>query len=182
MTPKLIIVEGADCTGKTSLAKFIARRLNMIYLHASGHKSLHPGMLAYHLELIKSVEFNVSLGRAVVMDRLWPSEWCYGRVLRAHVSEHYKYDRVWKALAPLRPTYIFCFSDKAHDRQIADPDNDHTYDSSEYSMIYGEYRALYTDMTVSRRLKIDQNETTILNYSIESMGADLAGFCERNLL
>lgn len=189
MTPKMIIVEGADSTGKTSLAKFIARRLGMVYLHASGHKTLHPGMLAYHLELIRSAEFNILLGRGVVFDRLWPSEWCYGRILRSHISEHYLYDRVWDALRIYDPAYIFCFSDKAHERHEANhEDQDHRYCVSEYAQIYGEYKHLCSDMQLGSKMQLGEAaaergiSSKILTYSIESNGAMMAEFCDRNLL
>lgn len=162
----LYIIEGADCTGKSTLARYMSKHLLAGYIHATGKKSLHTGMSDYHLSILDSVQVMLDNGIPVVLDRHWPSEWCYGRTLRLSVSAGYRYDEVWKRLSDMNPHYIFCFSDGAHDRQISSPDNDHPYCSTDYAMVYGEYRALCTDMELGKLFKLDRPRITKFNMEI----------------
>lgn len=138
---KLFIVEGPDCSGKTSLCRAICRARNAVYLHASGKKSLHQAMLDYHLSLIEVARENMNLGHDVVFDRLWVSEYVYGRVLRLNVTNHvYDYNKIFEKLDPLEPIHIFCMDTDVITRHHEQNDEDHPYDDFVFSQIVGKYR------------------------------------------
>lgn len=74
----IILLEGADGTGKTTLAKAIeARCKNSVYLH----NGLYPNMWNSHLECVKEA-VKLSREHVVIIDRLWISEQIYGTVFR----------------------------------------------------------------------------------------------------
>lgn len=77
----IVVLEGPDCTGKSTLAKAIVDEFNGVYYHATWSKDLDRVMWDYHLGLLnQAVESSKS--RVVVIDRLWLSEVVYARVYR----------------------------------------------------------------------------------------------------
>jgi nicotinamide riboside kinase len=77
----IIVLEGPDCTGKSTLAKAIVEKFNGTYIHATWSKDLDRVMWEYHLELVDRA-VRESKDRVVVIDRLWLSEAIYGRIYR----------------------------------------------------------------------------------------------------
>lgn len=73
----IIIVEGPDGSGKTTLAEKIAKQTGYALLHRSQPKSEEEKarMMDEYLQVIKS-------GKSVVMDRCWYSEMVYGPIMR----------------------------------------------------------------------------------------------------
>jgi thymidylate kinase len=152
MTPKLFILEGADSTGKSTLARHLAKRLQAAYLHASGHRTLYEAMHAHHAALINDAKVNLTNGVSVVMDRSWPSEVVYGSVLR---PEHqFRFDPVamQRMLHPLRPTYIHCRTDEnswklyldCHDEH--DKEQFHRLEKTQYEAIAQQYDQFFMDV------------------------------------
>jgi thymidylate kinase len=167
MKPQLFIIEGPDSTGKSSLAKFIALKRKAVYSHASGKKSLHFAMLDYHVNMIENANVNLSNGHDVVFDRHWPSEWCYGQVLRKHVSDrYYDFGVIDQLLRNIFPIYIFCESHESFKRHaMSHDDTDHKYQKEQYVQICGEYNMLAEKIKPFR-------------YSIEEHGTDMGKFLE----
>lgn len=165
MTGKLYIVEGPDCSGKTSLAKFIARAKGAIYWHSSGAKSLHLSMWDYHASIIDSIVVNLRNDRSVVLDRHWPSELCYGTVLRPHVMARYDFKKMLLKLVAHAPIYIFCGDEHVQERHSAEKNMDHPYDASTFAAICQEYRRLEEEFLGDK-----------WHYSITEHGADMASF------
>lgn len=98
---RLIICEGVDSTGKSTLASQLAVRMNACYHHASGHKSLHFGMYEHHKNILDCAEINLANGHNVVLDRHWPSEFCYASVLRPELVDKYKFGEMVDRLGRL---------------------------------------------------------------------------------
>ena len=73
----IIIIEGPDGSGKTTLANKLAKRTGYMLLHRSQPKSEEEKkkMMAEYLQVIDS-------GENVIMDRCWYSEMVYGPVMR----------------------------------------------------------------------------------------------------
>jgi len=157
---RLFIIEGADCTGKSTLARYMSRTLQAAYMHACGKQSLHTAMEDYHMSILDNVRVCLDSNIHVILDRHWPSEWCYGRTLRMHISAGYRYSNIWEKLSDMDPHYVFCFRNNAHDIQVSSPDNDHPYCSSDYAQVYGEYKALCTDMELGKIFAIDKPRIT----------------------
>lgn len=76
----LIILEGPDGGGKTTLAKALIRA-NGGFGHRI-HNIKRKNMWAYHLATARLADFWLRRHELVVVDRWWPSEFVYGRVYR----------------------------------------------------------------------------------------------------
>lgn len=166
----LIIVEGPDCTGKTSLAKFIARTLQACYIHSSGKVPLHLAMWDYHQSILDGVEFTLEhCHTSVVLDRHWPSEWTYGKLLRpvTHQLSQYDFGQMFERIQQSDPLYIFCHGTPASRERMIGHADDHSYPTSDYDMVAGEYRILMTELQGRARVK---------SYSIEINGHDIEQF------
>lgn len=171
--PHLIVLEGADCTGKTTLAKFIARRRRAAYYHATGHKSLHEGMEAYHRNIINNAKVSMQVsGIDVVIDRHWPSEEIYGPITRPDLHDRIDYPSMEfkHELESMGVLYIFCLSEESWKRQQEETKHD-PWEPGIYKMISTTYDSMFT-----RMVDADMNA---FKYSIEDDGADMAAYCAR---
>src|SRR6266550_1572619 len=108
MNTRFIIVEGPDSSGKTTLAKFLAERTQSLYWHSSGNKILHSVMPIYHLTMLDSIEENLKMGRSVMLDRSWPSEFIYGREFRPQLVDNFPFKEFQDRISQLGGRYIFC--------------------------------------------------------------------------
>jgi len=144
--PKFIIVEGCDALGKTTLAKRLAKHYDAAYWHMTSTKNLSPKqtMRDYSLNALDNVAENLANGKSVVLDRFWPSEFCYGSELRgvdlSGVSE------VAEKCADLNPHFVFCFhynGDKALKQHKNNVDPDHPYKDDLYLKVYQNYLDLF---------------------------------------
>ena len=169
--PKLIILEGPDSTGKSSLAKFLARKLDACYHHASGHRSLYEAMFEHHKNIVQATKVNLENGHNVVLDRHWPSELVYGGLFRVRYQAYYDFNKMLELLEPLDPQYAFCTSENGWDRyQETHKDHDRTVfrhlTKEEYYAVQSEYRLCF-------------DNCPHVEYSIEKYGHDLNTFTER---
>lgn len=170
--PKLIILEGADCTGKTTLAKFIARRREAMYFHAIGAKTLHAGMVEYHHNILESAEVAMNVcGLDVVLDRHWPSEVIYGDVMRPgmHARINYPAQEFFAKVQKLGGQYIFCFSDNAKKNQL-DRESDR-YNHKDYAEIYERYEIMGRTF--------EEDDVRVNFYNLEDNGSDIESFCKK---
>lgn len=75
----LLLLEGADSSGKSTLARYICSRYNARYLHSTAHA---PGQIwRWHLAALNRA-LKLAETQLVVMDRLWHSEQIYGPIFR----------------------------------------------------------------------------------------------------
>jgi hypothetical protein len=73
----LLVMEGADLTGKTTLAQALCRRHGGLYVH----HGVYDDPWTAHLQSVKRVVAEAQ-ERLVVLDRLWLSEQVYGQAYR----------------------------------------------------------------------------------------------------
>ena len=84
MTGKIFMLEGADCSGKTNLAKAIMWTamedgLDAVYLHGSPW----PGtVFREHMRMLMMAGGSYMTGAIVVLDHFWIAEQLYGREYR----------------------------------------------------------------------------------------------------
>lgn len=100
----IIIVEGPDGSGKTTLANKIAKQNGYIMLHRSQPKTEEEkqNMMAEYLQVIKA-------GKNVVMDRCWYSEMVYGPIMRdASVITYPEMYELEKLLCKKGALLIYC--------------------------------------------------------------------------
>lgn len=143
--PKLIIVEGADCNGKSTLSRALARTLDAVYWHFTSSKTLAPANRDYMVNGLENARENLDNGSFVVFDRFWPSERCYGPVLRGPLYDVAAVLEIEKLTAEFDPIYILCKDidglESAVKRHNENQDADHPYREHVYGQIYGNYLA-----------------------------------------
>jgi len=150
MNPRLFIIEGPDCSGKSTLTKHIAIQKDAIYIHASGAKSLQPAMQDYHESLLSIAAQNLEMGRNVVMDRFWPSEVVYGQALRPGLhGQVYDTDKIILMLEPHDVSYVFCDDPEVMKRHAEEQDPNHPYDQVQFGAIVTGYLKLADEMQKS---------------------------------
>lgn len=104
----MIIIEGADGTGKSTLAEALAKHLNGLVIHAGFDKRWH--IRQFHSSIITSAYFIENSGCPVIIDRWAVSEEVYGRVFRGGAA----YDtaalmrQAWEMYEPI---CIYCRND-----------------------------------------------------------------------
>lgn len=147
--PKLIIVEGPDFTGKTTLSLAIAKACNGIYIHSTCTPALQGAMHDYMRSQAKNVSVNVKLGGSrppVIMDRSWPSEYVYGSILRPDSRWKETVNDIRPVLEACEPTYVFCVRENIVDLHSDNKDNDHPYTKRQFAKIVSAYNSLVADM------------------------------------
>jgi len=73
----VVLIEGADYSGKTTLAEALVERFNAYYLHGR----IFRRMWLYHVAMLR-LALRMADTRLVVIDRHWLSELIYGEVYR----------------------------------------------------------------------------------------------------
>lgn len=152
MEGKLFITEGPDACGKTTFSKHLATELGGLYWHMTCTRLLAPAMADYQLNAVENAKVNMDFGSHVVFDRLWPSEACYGPVLRPGTM--IDPTPIRHAISKLDPVYIFCLDSapgiegarRASARHQRHLDPAHPYDEETYLRVYMNYWELYQSM------------------------------------
>ena len=109
-----IIIEGPDCSGKTTLAKAIYFKLaSHKYVHSSLDNGKHcqrnvNGIITKQVNNLFHAHIDVlRLNNDIVVDRHWPSELIYGHIFRDSQFE-YNISNMRKHASIYRPIYIGC--------------------------------------------------------------------------
>jgi thymidylate kinase len=172
---RLIIFEGPDSTGKTTLAKYFAKKLKAAYIHARGHRGLHRVMHKYHENLLECAEATLANGVDVVIDRHWPSERIYGRIFRPETQQLYDFTSIMDRVKALNPIYVFCTTspDTFETHFKLHETTDHRYTHAEFSQLCDDYRALSKCMTTDGYV--------VCKYSIDQEGKDMDNFLKQVL-
>lgn len=167
MKPRVIIVEGPDGMGKTSLARFLARRLNALIFHATA-KGIQNDQAGYLLNILHNVEENIALHECnIVLDRHWPSESAYGPVLRpgkvANVAQ------CFSKCVELQAQYIFCMPfDTNSILRFVDKQEPGDATLGQYQEIVANYSKLMNTMAC--------DSVRVKPYYIEEHGSDMESF------
>ena len=135
MKPRLIICEGADNCGKSTLAKKLAEAFHGIYWRLTSGPGLseHEAMALYQRNALDNAQVNIRLGRVVVLDRHWPSDQVYGPILRGRPSCD---GMVMEDLCEqLDAIYIYCYRANAVAEQAKHKDPDHPYEDGVYQRV-----------------------------------------------
>jgi thymidylate kinase len=146
MKPRLIICEGPDNCGKSTLAKKIARYYNGVYWRLTSGKGLseHDAMALYQKNALDNAEVNITAGKIVVLDRHWPSDQVYGTILREHPScaGH----AMEQQCEELDAIYIYCYRNNAVTEHAKDKDPDHPYEDDIFASVVAAYDSFMADL------------------------------------
>jgi len=99
----IIILEGADATGKTTLAREIGGH----YIHATYNKDLSGVMVEYHLGLLDAAVV-LSEHSHVVIDRWRMSEIVYGNVFRDGPEQDHRTGKLYSRANDFGATFVCC--------------------------------------------------------------------------
>lgn len=111
----MIILEGPDGTGKTTLANALAKKLNGMVIHAGFDRRWD--IRQFHSAVITSAYFIENAGCPVILDRWAVSEAVYGRVFRG--GEAYDTAALMRdACLSYNPTLVYCRNDNAVENHL----------------------------------------------------------------
>lgn len=162
---KLIIVEGIDSTGKSSLVAAIAfhRKPTPVVFHCTASPMLFQGLHDYHMNVADFIKKNLDNGHDVVLDRFWPSEIAYGRVFRSNADYPRLVPRLLKEIEHLDITYVHCDSPNAAKRYFAEKKHDpaHSLTQREFEVIRENYMGIFDSMP---------NPKKVVPYELEKDG------------
>lgn len=188
--PGIIILDGPDATGKTTLQKFLVNRYSAKHLHLTYNSSVASRMFDYQTEaMIEAIK--LSQDHLVVVDRHWISEAIYARVFRGgspwpHMGR--LMDRVWRKHAAM---YVICLPDtiesgiENHHKNL---DPSHPYDDVKFTELLTRYLALYegdgetTGDDYAAQLARHNpmcDRPDVIDYRIGADGSDMKGFCDK---
>ena len=77
----IIVIEGPDCSGKTTLAKHLINRYDAHYIHCTWSPEIDEELDTY-FENVLSEARSISQDKLVIIDRMWLSELVYSKVFR----------------------------------------------------------------------------------------------------
>jgi thymidylate kinase len=103
---KIVILEGADGTGKTTLAEALVDE-GYAYIHCTYNAQLIGHMTGYFIGVLSSA-IHIARDRPVVIDRWRMSELVYGNVFRAGPENPYATDFLFQMADDARVHYAFC--------------------------------------------------------------------------
>ena len=113
MTGKLIILEGADCAGKTTLANRIIDFYGQdrtAYYHSTYNKDMD--VFADHKRTLDLARAELENRAVVILDRHWISECIYGTVYRDGCSYSHLSAYFHNQIMQLGGEYILCIPEK----------------------------------------------------------------------
>jgi len=148
---RVLVLEGADCSGKTTLANNIVSFLgqdNVEYIHSTYQQDMD--VFNHHrMNIIRAQEAMASGKSVVVLDRHWISECVYGSEYRSGCSYAPAEEKFHKRLQELDARYIMCVPDR--DQQI----NQHYKRRKENGEMYSSITGVvdrYIDLLCGRHL------------------------------
>lgn len=171
MKPNLIILDGVDCTGKTTLAGLIAEKLIAVQLKCTASPAMFQGLHDYHMNMLHNAKLNLDLGQRVVMDRFWMSEVCYGPVMG---RPEYDSSSICRELVKLDRVYVFTDTSKAGEdyaNGMDDFDPAHHLTPLQFRQIRSNYYNVFeSERNISRVENYD--------YTKQGSGEQLEAFIE----
>jgi thymidylate kinase len=141
----LIVLEGADCTGKSTLARHFKEKHSAVVIHATNRWL--GKMRLYHTAILnKAARLAVKEKRLVILDRHWQSEQVYASVFR-NGGPSPKDGRLFdKALRSLGAVYINCLPDnrlKHLDLYMRNRDPQHDYKIDAFKRVVQAYHDMW---------------------------------------
>lgn len=171
MIPQLIVLEGPDCAGKTTLGMHLWNVIpQSIYWHLTSTPALNEAMYDYQVEAMLNIERLIHNGIHVVLDRFWPSEYVYSKIFRPqHFERAKEHWQEFHSFVLQHGIYIYCNDSEVVERHAEKQDPDHPYDPVKFAQIVEGYAELFDTMV---------HEDYVARFNILVHGHDLHNFSE----
>lgn len=144
---RVIILEGPDECGKTTLAFNLARFFHCSVWHSTACKELFPALPPYHKNIMDNIRDNLLIGNSVVLDRFWPSEVAYGKLFRPDSGYGAFADSFHNEIKKLNYLYVFCMSPSSWGRyKQGHVDPAHSLTREQYRKVWDNYTEIYNGM------------------------------------
>lgn len=153
MKGKIIVLEGPDCSGKSTLANNLISKINGIYIHNTYYKGMDVPYEHLH-------RFDIALqlskqGINCFIDRMWLSELVYSKIYRDSKTEYKHNDIMFMnsktdmtiICLPSKQKYINLFEKKKLERNEMFKDN--------MNRIYDEYDKFLLGTSEFEKFKIN---------------------------
>lgn len=164
----VILLEGPDGTGKSTLADFLVNKFDGHYVHRTWRRGMD--VWDHHTEALQIANERAHQ-QLVVIDRLWPSEAIYGNVFRKESDYKHNSRAMDRVLLRMAAIYVLCVP--------SDPD----YVRAVHKRKAGEGLEMYTniDQVIDRyqHWTFGDNELSEWNGDICEQQAFLGGFLDQ---
>ena len=139
MLARIIIFEGPDGVGKTTLINHIRKEFNDSYYM---HLRVHKDMKLWHTASARLAIKKKREGKLVLIDRHWPSEQCYSYIYREGPS--YDPTEIVKKLRQEGALYVWCSPEdtnrvKENHRKNRELRHEQYYDIDKVIELYDNY-------------------------------------------
>lgn len=101
----LIILDGPDGAGKTTLGQYMAKRYDGVYMHLTYRWK--DKMFEYHTAALHRA-VKMSADKLVIIDRLWPSEVCYANAYRGGSKWPLMWRMMERVINKVAGVYVIC--------------------------------------------------------------------------
>ena len=164
--PPIIVLEGPDAAGKTTLATYLVRALSANRFRATWTPALNIAMADYQKSILDNALEHIKYTRTpFILDRHWPSEWVYGHMFRSLTQEHYRFMSSFdKTIKENGGIYIFCSDNGVAqiERHKQNLNPEHPYSEHNYVRLLGRYMQWWQMMDrispmIRYRLNVDGN-------------------------
>lgn len=168
MRPQIIILEGADCTGKSTLMNVLQKVYACPAWHMTCTPALAKAMRDYQVNAVQNAIRNLGTYKDIfIFDRLWPSEMVYGPILRPEMDSFKETsDQIRHMMSPFRVLYIFCMTPAATDLHEKNKDPSHPYDAEVHQRVCDGYMDLYKNLLANGGKNLQENER-LISYNME---------------
>ena len=168
---QLLILEGPDCAGKTYLGQRLAGFLGSVYFHCDYTEPLGHAMMDYQTNVLNNA-LNGILNRQQIwiIDRLWPSEVVYSKILRPdmHPMALLIGEKLHMLATSVDVLYVYCCDSEVENRHTLMPDSSHHYTHDQFKAIVNAYDSWANGM----------HEDFIANYNMQVHGDDIHGWAK----
>lgn len=156
----IVVLEGADGTGKTTLGKYLVDNFDAHYMHLTYR---WPNtMFNYHLAAVHRA-IKISQERLVVVDRCWLSECVYANIFRKGSKWPELGRMLDRILRRFGAIYVFCMNE----------------DDEQYEINYNELKKTREEM-YDNTLEVSRRYNQIWNGDSEICGIDYSVLISRN--
>lgn len=143
MAQGIIILDGPDGTGKSTLAQYYIKKYNARYLHLTYR--FKNNMFEYNTAAIELAARWANQGHLVIIDRLWMSELVYAKVFRGGCKQAFYGRFIDRLVLRYSGIYVLCLPESSREYlshyETLKTLRDEQYESMLH--VYNEYKKLW---------------------------------------